>query len=422
MADKARSNNRGPILSSVTPTEDHTTATARPSQIPGDFDRHASDKDKKDLSLFMMAVAIDSNGQFIRSPEHQAAIERAYQHYKNEIEAANSAGRDSTIADRDSDPSAYDGGITFTGRSHAGSVSSGRSTVAFGDMGRISIGEKQNRVNDVLADAARANGINIATMRGMWHVESRFSSIREVSSTGCSGPWQFTQGTWAEMILKHGDEIAARLSAQGHTEDAAIALRYHNALVNREIRVGDAGLQSQRFNGHISTYAAAHYMADIARRQGINAMDVRNGGQLYAAYNVGEGSLDKLQRLVRDGSNADAMGVLGRVARLNPMFYQGGATGAEALANYQAAVENGTRQYSRVFGAEPAPRQAAAASTTHSASTEQPRQTPFNLRPAFQNAGHETQPSLADRAVDVAANLTRGAQRFMERQFNFDGH
>lgn len=427
MADKARSNNnRGPIVSSVSPTEDHTIATARP-HTSSDFDRGSSKEDKQNSMLLMAALILDQ-GVYGPLTAHQTAIQRALEHYQAEIIAANQISETATIAAHEADPSNYDAGISFTGRGEAGvpSASGGRSTVAFGNMGRITVGEKQNNVNDVLADAARVNGINIATMRGMWHVESKFSSIREVSSTGCSGPWQFTQGTWAEMILKHGDKIAARLDAQGHTEDAAIALRYHNALVNREIRVNDAGLQSQRFNGHISTYAAAHYMADISRRQGLDAMNVRDGGKIYAAYNVGETAMRTLQRLERSGSDSNAMQVVGRVARLNPMFYQGGANGAEALANYQAAVENGTRQFSRVFSDTPALTQTAEnrrAPASPQAERREAASTPV-LSHVFGNAHDAIRvPAPAARALDHAADMardvvTRGQQMFARLELN----
>lgn len=378
-----------------------------------DYSSDVAKEDKDALNIFLLASLLNQNDplSYERSATVQQQIDEALKYYQPEIDAENAASQDARIKDREEHPenySDYDAGISYTGRSGAGPT--GRGTLAFGDMGRIAVGEKQQRVNDVIGDAAQAAGVNLNTMRGIWHVETKFSTLKEVSSTGCSGAFQFTKGTWAEMMLKHGDEIAVRLNAQGYKDDAAIALKYHNALRNKEIRVSDAGLQSQRFNGHIATYASAYYISDIAKRNGINAMNQNEGGKLYAAYNVGEGALRKLMNLDNNDSGASAMSALGRVAQLNPMFYRNGATAGDALANYQAAMDNGIKQYANAFGKDPSPRASAQASARNepvTASREAPATA--STRSAF-HASASPAPTLIDQGIKVA----KGAVDFAE--------
>ena len=405
------------------------TRTNRPSnQRPGDdivtavkpaidFAQPASQEEEKDsLSSYMLLTMLSQQNAYERSAEIQAEIDAAFKEYQPEIEALDAEDREAMIRDREEHPENYDdnpnndtGTPLFDSRG-ARVPSDGSPTVTFRDSAPIAIGERQNRVNDVIADAARSTGVNLQIMQGIWHVETKFSSIREVSSTGCSGPFQFTRGTWAEMILKHGDEIAERLRAQGHNEDADIALRLHTQLRNREIRPSNEQLQQQRFNGHIATYAAAHYIKDIADRNGINEMDPRSGGMLYAAYNVGEGSLRKLMRL--GDSDQAASSVLGRVAQLNPMFYRGGASASEALANYQAAMDNGVRQYARNFGGDASPR------TEVASNQREERSAP---RASARNEDHGSSRSLAHTFREEAERITAPASRVVSDVANSIG-
>ena len=421
------------------------TRTNRPSnQRPGDdivtpvkpavdFSQPASqDEDKDGVSNFMMFAMLSQQNVYERSADIQALIDEAFKEFEPEITRLDNEDREAMIRDAEAHPENYDdnpdndtGAPLFNSQGSPRAPGDASPTLNFRDSAPIAVGEKQNRVNDVIADAARSTGVNLQIMQGIWHVETKFSSIREVSSTGCSGPFQFTRGTWGEMILKHGDEIAERLSAQGYHEDAAIALRYHTQLRNREIRPSDAGLQQQRFNGHIATYAAAHYIKDIADRNNINEMDPRSGGMLYAAYNVGEGSLRKLMRL--GDSDQAASGVLGRVAHLNPMFYRGGASASEALANYQAAMDNGVRQYARNFGGDASPRTEVARAersertTSHAsrvASSDAPSHSSALSR-VFDAADSIRVPKVAEQIADAGRSvLNRGRQMFASLDLN----
>ncbi len=97
------------------------------------------------------------------------------------------------------------------------------------------------------------------------------------------------------------------------------------------------------------TFTAAYYIKEIAEDAGIDASDYNNAGALYAGYNIGPGNAARLGNDLADSSNA--MGAIGDAAEKNPYFFRGNATGEEALANYQEAVD-GWRAF-RLYDLEP---------------------------------------------------------------------
>ncbi len=431
MVDKKgqKSGTTGNIHSSATPADDLDVVAKKPVQYDN-YDRKASKEDKDELKAFLLMHLIENEtNSFKRQPGESSAIEDALRYYDQDMKKANDEDLDSSIAAHDAHPNDYDSDISYTGGGyypgaggHYSRPGHKGATVSFGNIDQISVGEKQARVLDVLNDAAVAAGVNVNTMRGLWFVETRFSTIKELSTTGCSGAWQFCRGTWAEQILKHGDQIAARLAAKGFTDDAAIALKYHNALVNKQISVNDAGLQSQRFNGHIATYAASYYAADIAKGHHLNAADINDGGKIYAAYNVGSGSLFKLIRMAEANDDTNAMSALGKVARLNPMFYRHDENASEALANYQAAVENGGKQFGRAFGIDMA---RAPVPTQNLASAKIDPKADNPLSKVFHHADAIKVPpkaasTLGEQVSNVASNVWQSGQKILSNLPSLD--
>ncbi|MDD3021196.1 MAG: transglycosylase SLT domain-containing protein [Alphaproteobacteria bacterium] len=208
---------------------------------------------------------------------------------------------------------------------------------------KISIGDRQLRVNDAIAQASEVTGVPADLSKGLWGVESSFGKNR-LSPTGCLGDWQFTKGTFKSVIKQHGHEIPGLQKALKEVNGDVLALRDHP---------------------EISTYASQFYVKDLAEGLGLDVREKSNWGTLYAAYNVGPGGVKKLLRLAEQDPDAVAKDKLGFVAKVNPMFYVKGATASEALNNYQVAVETRLQDHKRAFGdTEPAATVVASAKST----------------------------------------------------------
>ncbi|MFA7275685.1 MAG: hypothetical protein WC043_02655 [Pseudobdellovibrionaceae bacterium] len=338
------------------------TAQALPMWI----ENKAEIEDEKQDPMFRAWVhhIFNFDEPFLRTGEEESAITQALKYYANSFRQLDDEDRQArclTSHDTDNEDSPSPSGSTGYGTydilRHGGSRHSGRThgsaLIEIPPLTKMQVGERQAAINSLLPKAAAEIGVSPEIMKGIWYKETKFSTLKEVSSTGCIGPWQFTRGTFAENILGHGDQIARSLKAAGYEDEAIAVAKYHYALRNKTVDTRDQGLQSLRMNTAISTYAATHYVADIAKRQGLDATDIKNGGKLYAAYNVGEGSLDKLEKMAANGNTISAKGALGWVADVNPQFYKNGANASEVLQNYQTAIEHGVRQHAYVFSASP---------------------------------------------------------------------
>jgi hypothetical protein len=225
-------------------------------------------------------------------------------------------------------------------------------------VGTVEVGERQVAVNNVLSDAANSAGVSPELVRGIWGIETRFSSHKTmVSPSGCSGPFQFTKGTFND-VFKDKEFRDKILAEQGDKLEPGVK----KALQEGNWKVGSEWGSDLRFHPVVSTYAAAEYMKDVGKMVGADPNNKNDFGKIYAGYNVGPGNAQKLASLEARGSQANAGSVLGSAASWNPAFFTGGASASEALGRYQAYVESSIDSYNKSFGVKtPAATQVASA-------------------------------------------------------------
>lgn len=260
----------------------------------------------------------------------QRSIERfegQFSSYTN-TDSANDAADLARDGVTQSDPASY---FNYLDR-RAGIESGGRSGGGRFDPGSVKmsaaeIGERQKIVVATLPEAAAQAGVNINILQGMWGVESRFGKALSAGSlSSARGDWQFLSGTGNYMTRKYGHEVEG---AQG---------------------------RDWRMDPRVSTHMAARYIRELADGLGVDPMDERNAGLLYAAYNIGPGGVRRLLRLAEENPDVAAASRLGKLASNNPMFYKGGATAGEALGRYQQYVMAREDDYEVIFGNGGGPR------------------------------------------------------------------
>lgn len=257
-------------------------------------------------------------------------------------------------------------------------------------IGKIEVGERQNAVNSVLNDAAASAGVHPDMVKGIWGIESAFGTHKTlVSGSGCSGDFQFCEGTFNDVFSKESfrDRL---LDEQGDKLEPEVK----QALETGNWKVSTKWGSDLRFHPIVSTYAAADYMSTVAKTAGVDPMNKSNMGVIYAGYNVGPGNADKLVDLKNSGSNANAGAVLGSAASWNPAFFVGGASADVALGRYQNYVEKSIGSWNQNFGNDLSVSQnadvKASAERTASASSDPNR--PRVLTASFDAAGKAVDP------------------------------
>lgn len=215
----------------------------------------------------------------------------------------------------------------------------------------ITLEQRRGAVMSVLHDAAASAHIPHGLLGTVWGIESHFGK-RLTSPTHCSGDFQFSRETFANIIRDHGAQIAERLQATGHGEMANKVRDLGHKLHTGAIDAGDRALSALRHNAYASTYAAAHLMHDTARQVHVDPSKRENWHYIYAGYNLGPKAVEQMRH--RYANTPDVKAHLGSVAQHNPMFFRHHATGAQALHNYDRFM----RPYTDTFFAHLDPKHA----------------------------------------------------------------
>lgn len=232
----------------------------------------------------------------------------------------------------DDEPSSGGGGL---GRGRGGGSRDGRSSRYYIDpnispITNVPMGERQQLVEQAIADASKLTGVDPRLAYGMWGIESSFGKGR-LSPTGCKGDWQFCRDTFVGTIRAHKNEFPPEFA-----EKVSQVLNGHMDL---------------RDDPRFSTFVSMFYIKDLAKGFNVDMNDPKQWHRIYMGYNIGPGGALTLLRLAQNGSDVNAMQKLGYVAQVNPMFFKNGATPGMAVRNYDRylmqRVADGQRLYPR---------------------------------------------------------------------------
>lgn len=202
----------------------------------------------------------------------------------------------------------------------------------------IDIGERQRLVAETIPEVAAELGLSEDYMQGLWGYESTFGQ-NLMSPTGCEGDWQFSQGTWDNVMRDYGEQIAAHIE-EDYPEKAAEIRANHD-------RAGS--LNEYQYDPVVSTWASGYLNLENSRALGIDPSQESSFGMMYAAYNIGPGNAETLKAAAESGDQRAIGPRLGNVATWNPSFFTGGASGAEALERYSSVIHQREDDYERLF-------------------------------------------------------------------------
>ena len=253
--------------------------------------------------------------------------------------------------------------------------------------------------------ASLDTGISFSYLMAQANKESSFQTGAGSQVSSAAGLFQFTKGTWLELIKSHGQ-------AHGLGDLAAHIRRSPRG----DYVVDDPKLRHKilelRRDPQVASMMAGEYAKD--NKAGLEkALGRRVGSaELYMAHFLGPGGAAKvLKAKAVDGTQA-AADLLPQAARANPtVFYEADHTPSSVAAVYERirhAIERPMRQYARMDEAAPASHQ-------HPAKTARPADAawPFETGswpPAYSPPAPVAAVTPAAAAVAYTASARSAAQ------------
>jgi Transglycosylase SLT domain len=194
----------------------------------------------------------------------------------------------------------------------------------------ISQGASARDPRAAIARAAQATGVDFGYLLAEAKLESSMDPSARATRSSAAGLFQFTDGTWASTLARHGAEHGLdwaqdALSAGGAGHAQAMALRY-------------------------DPDASAMMAAELARENGsqLTAMLGRapEGSELYLAHFLGIGGAKRFLSALSDNPATSAASLLPEAAAANPStFYTADGTPrtvAETMALLRTRMASAT--------------------------------------------------------------------------------
>ena len=167
------------------------------------------------------------------------------------------------------------------------------------------------QVIDAIGRASARTGVSFAYLLEKAAVESGFRTGAKASTSSATGLYQFTEGTWLDMVERHGGEVGLGREATALADGSADAAMRARVLDRRT----DA-----RLSAHMAAAYTAGNRTELTRTLDRPVDDT----DLYLAHFLGaRGAADLLQALDRDPATP-AAALLPKAAAANrPVFYDG---------------------------------------------------------------------------------------------------
>ena len=189
-----------------------------------------------------------------------------------------------------------------------------------------------------LLDAARAAsriaGVALPSLLAQLAHESAFRANARNAASSASGPAQFLETTWLEMIQRHGAAYGLASAAEQIVS------------INGRLDIADAKLKAKvlalRQDPHLAVAMAGRYLAavgdDLARLLGRAPSEI----EIRVGYLFGAGGAAQLLKAARATPKASAAEILPDAAKANPTLFRDAAGrtlgAADCLASIRSAL------------------------------------------------------------------------------------
>lgn len=155
-------------------------------------------------------------------------------------------------------------------------------------------GANYEAVKGHIQDASKQTGVNAGTMARFAQIESGFNPNAKAGTSSAGGLYQFVDGTWDEMLKKHGKKYGLDANASKFDPKA-------NALMGAEFLKGNKEKLAKVTGGEV------------------------NDTQLYMAHFLGAGGATEFFKAMQKNPDAPAATAMPKAAKANAsIFYDGG--------------------------------------------------------------------------------------------------
>lgn len=197
---------------------------------------------------------------------------------------------------------------------------------------------RHQRVARHIRAAAEATGIPFDYLLAQANTESRMDPNAASPRSSAMGLYQFTAGTWLEMVKKHGAEHGL-----GNYADAITKGRDGKwAVADKEMK---AEILNLRKDPRISALMAGEYAADNGKVLEAKLGRKASTHDLYLAHFLGAGGAIKVLQEMGGDQQTTAAGILPEAAKANPeVFHHQDDGEAKSVDDLYASVESRFRR------------------------------------------------------------------------------
>ncbi len=170
------------------------------------------------------------------------------------------------------------------------------------------IANRQDQISAIIRRAARNTDQDFNFLLTQARVESGLNPSAVARTSSATGLYQFTSGTWIDLVRRHGDQVGL--------ENAAQALR--NGDASPEVR---ANLLAKRNDPALSAELAARFAIDNAQALARSGHGKIGSTELYLAHFLGPKGADVFLTGLKTKPEAPAAAALPQAAQANANIF-----------------------------------------------------------------------------------------------------
>jgi hypothetical protein len=201
-----------------------------------------------------------------------------------------------------------------------------------------------------LREAAAKTGVDFNFLVAQASLESGFKGSVQANHSSAAGLFQFTNGTWLQMMRDHGGKYGYGELAKQVKAASGGGLAVASAAAEKQIL-------DLRRNVKLSALFAAEYAKMNATQLEAAVGHKASAAELHLAHLLGPNGAIRFLKAHEDNSSQPAAKVLPQAARQNPgLFYAHGSRSAQSVAAvYRKIQERFDRPWKQVEALEAEP-------------------------------------------------------------------